>query len=238
MNKKLLFLICFSLFLSSKAYSQDASNELGNQNQSWYASASYATAIWSSDYWNEDYFSFKPDAVVSHESPRFKNFNNYSFSFGYRTGKFQTDLVYEDFGTINWVVGTTVDRNPRTYDSGEMQVESTNLMLQLSYDLHQIDKTQLFLLAGVGQSEHSVDTAYLNILGTTIEYADPNSTNHTSYRVGMGIRHPITDNLSIETKLNYSDYGKAYVYDASTGYSSYNIKMQAVEAGVSLKYYF
>ena len=104
MNKKLLFLFCFSLFLSSKAYSKDTNN---NSNQSWYASASYATAIWSSDYWNERYSS-GADAVVSHDSAKFEDFNNYSLGFGYRTGKFQVDLAYEDSGTVNWVIGRTV----------------------------------------------------------------------------------------------------------------------------------
>ena len=58
MHKKLLFPICFSLFLSSKAYSQDTSDAVGDKNQSWYAYASYATAIWSSDYWNEKFRIF------------------------------------------------------------------------------------------------------------------------------------------------------------------------------------
>ena len=82
-----------------------------------------------------------------------------------RNGRFQTDLIYENFGTVRWVVGTTVDRTPRTYDSGEMQIESTNLMLQVSYDLYEYDKGAFFVTAGVGQSEHHVDTAILNISG-------------------------------------------------------------------------
>ena len=92
MHKKLLFLICFSLFLSSKAHSQDTRDAVRDKNQSWYASASFATAIWSSDYWNERYSS-SADAVVSHDSAKFEDFNNYSLGFGYRTGKFQVDLV-------------------------------------------------------------------------------------------------------------------------------------------------
>ena len=71
MNKKNLFLICFSLFLSSKAYSQDTNDAVGDKNQSWYASASFATAIWSSDYWNERYSS-DADAVVSHDNAKFE----------------------------------------------------------------------------------------------------------------------------------------------------------------------
>lgn len=237
MNKKLLFLTCFLLFFSSKAYSQDASNELGNQNQSWYASASYATAIWSSDYWNEIYPNYA-DAVVSHDSAKFKNFNNYSLGLGYKNNRFQTDLVYEDFGTINWVTGKTIDNNPRTYDSGKMEVQSTNLMAQLAYDVYQSKDKQAFVLIGIGQSEHYIDTAYLMISGTKVEYAAPNTTTNTSYRLGVGGRYLISKNVAIETKLNYSDYGKAMNKNNSTGLISYNVKMQAVEAGVSLKYYF
>ena len=100
MNKKNLFLICFSLFLSSKAYSQDMSDAVGDKNQSWYASASFATAIWSSDYWNERYYS--ADAVVSHQNQKFKDFSNYALGIGYRSDRIQTEFVYEDFKKVCW----------------------------------------------------------------------------------------------------------------------------------------
>ena len=231
------FVFAITALLSGMSvFSQESSAE--EQNQSWYLSGSYSTAVWSSDYWVEDFFSQKSDAVVSHDNPRFKDFNNYSLGIGLRNGRFQTDLIYENFGTVRWVVGTTVDRTPRTYDSGEMQIESTNLMLQLSYDLYEYDKGAFFVTAGVGQSEHHVDTAILNISGIQVEYADPSNFFHTSLRGGFGLRYPVSDKASLETRLNYSDYGMARVYDASTGYASYAIKMQAVEAGISLKYYF
>ena len=237
MNKKLLFLICFSLFLSSTAYSQDTSDAVGDKNQSWYASASFATAIWSSDYWNERQ-SNGPDIVVSHDSAKFEDFNNYSLGFGYRTGKFQVDLVYEDFGTVNWVIGRTVDNSARIFDNGVLSVESTNLMAQVSYDLYQSDKNNIFMLLGLGQSEHYIDTAYLMISGVRVDYAAPNTETNTSYRLGVGNRYKLNENLALEAKLNYSDYGKALNKHNTTGLKSYNIKMQAVEAGVSLKYYF
>jgi hypothetical protein len=46
------------------------------------------------------------------------------------------------------------------------------------------------------------------------------------------------ENTAIETKLNYSDYGKAINTSSNSNKKLYSIKMQAVEAGVSLKYYF
>ena len=48
----------------------------------------------------------------------------------------------------------------------------------------------------------------------------------------------MTENAAIETKLHYSGYGKAVNMSSTSNKKSYSIKMQAVEAGVSLKYYF
>ncbi len=236
MHKKLLFLICFSLFLSSKAYSQNTSDAVGDKNQSWYASASYATAIWSSDYWNEKYTN--AETVVSHKDQEFKDFTNYSLGFGYRTNRFQTDLVYEDFGKVRWTAGETVDNSARTFQNGELHVETKNIMGQVSYDFFNHENNQIFGLIGIGFSEHDIDTAYLMISGVRVDYASPNKTKNTSYRIGIGNRYRMTKNTALETKLNYSDYGKAINLNSTTGVRSYNIKMQAVEAGVSLKYYF
>ena len=110
-------------------------------------------------------------------------------------------------------------------------------MAQLAYDVFQSKDKQAFILFGIGQSEHYIDTAYLMISGTKVEYATPNTTTNTSYRLGVGGRYLVSQNVAIETKLNYSDYGKAINKNNSTGLISYNVKMQAVEAGVLLKYY-
>jgi opacity protein-like surface antigen len=235
-NKKNLFLICFSLFLSSKAYSQDMSDAVGDKNQSWYASASFATAIWSSDYWNERYYS--ADAVVSHQNQKFKDFSNYALGIGYRSDRIQTEFVYEDFKKVRWTAGQTVDGSGRVFDNGELHVESKNIMAQVSYDFFNHKNNQVFGLIGVGFSEHHVDTAYLMISGVRVDYASPNTTKNTSYRLGIGNRFRLTKNTAIETKLNYSDYGKVFNLHTTTNKESYSIKMQAIEAGISLKYYF
>lgn len=236
MKKSVLFFLCF-LLIGKPAFSEDKDNTQGSTDKSWYASVLYATAIWSSDYWNEIDPS-QPTAVISHQNQKFKDFTNYSLGFGYRTNRFQTEVVYEDFGKVRWTAGETVDNSARTFQNGELHVETKNIMGQVSYDFFNYDNNQIFGLIGIGFSEHYVDTAYLMISGVRVDYASPNKTKNTSYRVGIGNRYRMTKNTALETKLNYSDYGKAYNLDSTTNYTSYSIKMKAVEAGVSLKYYF
>jgi len=231
------FVFAITALLSGMSVlSQESSAD--EQNQSWYLSGSYSTAVWSSDYWNEK-LSPQPDTVRSHDSANFEEFNNHSLGFGYRTGRFQTDLVYEDFGTVNWVMGRTVDNRNRVFDGGGLlTVESINLMVQIAYDLYQSNDNEIFMLLGMGQSKHYVDTAYLMISGVRVDYALPNKKINTSYRFGLGNRYALNEHASLEAKLNYSDYGKAWNKFNGNGLESYNIKMQAVEAGISLKYYF
>lgn len=235
--KNIVLLFLFFVLIVKPAFSEETDNTPEHTDKPWYASVSYATAIWSSDYWNESYPS-TPDAVISHQNQKFKDFSNYSIGFGYRSNRFQTDLVYEDFSKIRWTAGETVDNSARTFQNGELHVESKNIMAQFSYDFLRYENNQFFGLVGLGVSEHMIDTAYLMISGTRVDYASPHTTNNTSYRFGIGNRYRLSENTAVETKLTYSDYGKAYNLNSTNNKLSYSIKMQAVEAGVSLKYYF
>ena len=65
---------------------------------------------------------------------------------------------------------------------GQANFETKNLMLSANRDLWESDNSEIYATFGIGKGEHYNDTAYLVVSGTTVEYANPLTTDVTTDR--------------------------------------------------------
>ena len=111
-------------------------------------------------------------------------------------------------------------------------------MFSVSKDLWVIGNAKIYGIAGVGKGEHYNDVANLVVSGTKVEYAKPLTTDVTTYRAGLGYRKNISSKIVLDTRLTFTDYGKAYVWDNVSNTKTYNVTIQSMDVGAYLRYLF
>ena len=224
-----LFLFLFMFLLAN-------SSPVSAQEKKWYFLAGGSVSVWSSDKWSD--CSYVGDCVTSHSNARLEEFNSHVVGVGRLLEKFSLEMSYEDKTRTKWKADRTVQTNGTIAQSAQANFETKNIMLQLNKDLMSSEDINLYGLLGVGKSEHYNDTAFLVVSGTKVEYADPHTVDTVSYRVGMGLNSKIRDNLMLDGRFFYTDYGDAEVYDNVKNSVSYSVGMKSLDVGLYLRVLF
>ena len=232
-------LITYSLIGIALVGQQAVAEEKTIQNfddKTWYFSAGYSTSLWSSDKWHDP--STGGSTINSHQNTKFKDLNSYSIGLGKQYEDWGFEISYEDLGRIKWTVGRSTQINGTVAQSGQANFKTKNLMLSANRDLWESDNSEIYATFGIGKGEHYNDTAYLVVSGTTVEYANPLTTDVTTYRAGLGYRRNLSSRVVLDSRITFSDYGKAFVWDNVGNTKTYRVTIQSLDIGVGLRYLF
>ena len=235
MKNAVLLFICI-LLIVKPAFSQEMDNTPEYADKSWYVLGGYSTSIWSSDDWSDT--KNGGEQVTSHQNQKLKSLNSYIIGLGHQFDSWGFELTYEDLTRIRWTVGRTTQRNGTVAQTGQADFETKNLMLNISKDLWGVGNGKIYGILGVGKGEHYNDTAYLTVLGTKVEYAKPLTTDVTTYRAGLGYRKNISSKIVFDSRVAFTDYGKAHVWDNVSNSDEYIVTIQSIDAGAYLRYLF
>ena len=230
-----LLFLCF-LAITKPAFSQERENTQEYVDKSWYLLGGYSSSIWSSDNWSDTTNS--GGQVTSHQDQKLKSLNAYVIGFGQQFDSWGVELTYEDLTRIRWSVGRTTQRNGTVSQFGQADFETKNLMFSISKDLWEIGSGKVFGIIGVGKGKHYNYTAYLSVLGAKIEYADPLTTDVTTYRAGLGYRKKLSSRIVFDSRVAFTDYGRAHILENRSNSPEYNVKMQTIDVGAYLRYVF
>ena len=234
MRETILNALLIMFLVSSETLAQASSQSEQFESKYWYLLGGYSQSVWSSTDWSD--CSEYGSCVISQQDGKLSNLGAFSVSIGHQFAGWGYEIEYSARDEINAKSGRTVLKNGTIAQSGLGVFKTENLSINLTKDFWVKDDESFFGIIGIGSAEHYNDDAHLMVSGTKTEYGKALTTKNTSYQVGGGYRKELSNSFIFETRIKYSDLGKAYVWDRNTDNKEYGVSISSLDVGVNLIY--
>ena len=171
--------------------------------------------------------------VVSATGQEWDNLDSKGIAIGrfFNEGKVSFSLGYEDFGTSNKKMKTSLLQDGNTVTNTVLPMDMNNIIVELGYNIPLSKNIFAIGLAGLGQA--NINSKKYSADGVGNGQGTGQKVSNSSFRFGVGLGYNVSNYGQIICAIQYSDYGDMKI---STGDATQIISSEVSATEASIRY--